>query len=407
MRIHLVSEHASPLAALGGADAGGQNVQVAEQARGLARLGHEVVVHTRRDAVDLPSVASTGAGFTVEHVPAGPPEPVPKDELLPYVDAFGRHLADRWARDRPDVVHAHFWMSGVASLAGAAGLDVPVVQTFHALGRVKRRNQGAKDTSPPEREETEAAIAREVDCVVATCSDEVAELAEMGVPRRRTAIVPCGIDLGKFTPDGPRAPRRDRPRLLSIGRLVERKGVDTAIEALRYVPDAELLVAGGPRLADWPDDPEVARLRAVARRSGVADRVDFLGPVDHDDAPALYRSADVVVSVPWYEPFGTVPLEAMACGVPPVVTAVGGHLDTVADGRTGLLVPPRDPQALADRLNALLARPTARAELGRAGVERVRSRYGWSGLVRDVEVVYRRVLAQRTASAPLPTGGRS
>lgn len=407
MRIDMVSEHASPLAALGGADAGGQNVQVAELATGLARRGYDVVVHTRRDSPTLPERVRTDEGFTVRHMAAGPPEPVPKDDLLPHMDAFAAQLAETWANSPPDLVHAHFWMSGLAAQRAAADLDVPVLQTFHALGRVKRREQGAKDTSPPRRIELEAQIARGADWVIATCTDEVDELAEMGVPPERTAVLPCGIDLDRFFPAAPREPRRGPQRILSIGRLVERKGVDVMIRAMRDLPDARLLIAGGPAEAEWADDPEVNRLRAVARQAGVADRTDFLGQVLHDDAPDLYRSVDVVASVPWYEPFGTVPLEAMACGVPVVVSAVGGHLDTVVDGRTGLHVPPHDPAATARAVGELLDRPGLRAELGTAGAHRVQARYGWERLVSEAEGIYHQVRSARSrpAVAAAPGGG--
>ncbi|MEB3371394.1 glycosyltransferase [Saccharopolyspora mangrovi] len=408
MRIDMVSEHASPLAALGGADAGGQNVQVAELATGLARRGHDVVVHTRRDSPTQSERVRTDEGFTVRHVAAGPPEPMPKDELLPHMDAFAAQLAETWASAPPDLVHAHFWMSGLAAQRGAAGLDVPLLQTFHALGRVKRREQGAKDTSPPQRIELEAQVARGADRVIATCTDEVGELAEMGVPPERTAILPCGIDVDRFCPAAPRQPKRGPARILSIGRLVERKGVDVVIRAMRDLPDARLLIAGGPREAEWADDPEVNRLQAVARQAGVADRTEFLGQVPHDDAPDLHRSVDVVASVPWYEPFGTVPLEAMACGVPVVVSAVGGHLDTVVDRRTGLHVPPHDPAATARAVRELLDRPGLRAELGTAGAQRVRARYGWDRLVGEAEDIYHQVRSaqsRRAAVAAAPGGG--
>ncbi|WP_066948000.1 glycosyltransferase [Microtetraspora fusca] len=381
MRIALISEHANPLAAIGGVDSGGQNVHVAALALALGERGHEVTVHTRRTAPDQPPAVEMAPGVTVDHVPAGPPESIPKDELPPYMPAFAEHLARRWAARPPDVAHAHFWMSGMATLTAAEPLGVPVVQTFHALGTVKRRWQGAADTSPPDRIAVERDVGRRATAVLATCTDEVRELRAMGVPEDRIAVVPCGVDLELFTPDGPAAPRDGRPRVLCVGRMVPRKGYDTVIRALSDVPEAELLIAG--------DEPEeVARLSGVAASCGLEDRVRLVGAVAHRDVPALMRSADVLVTVPWYEPFGMVPLEALACGVPVIASSVGGHLDTVAG--CGVLVPPRRPRALAAALRDLLARPDLRAALGEAGARRARTRYGWPQVAARTESVYRR-----------------
>ena len=395
MRIALVSEHASPLAAIGGVDAGGQNVHVAALAAGLAGRGHAVTVFTRRDAPGLPDVVELGDGVVVEHVPAGPPTEVPKDELLPHIPAFGSWLAARWARERFDVVHSHFWMSGLASLVAACQVGLPVVHTYHALGTVKRRHQGSRDTSPPQRLHIEEAVGRDAARIVATCSDEVAELLRMGVRRSSIRVVPCGVDVGHFRPDGPAARRGEhRYRLLTVSRLVERKGDDDVIRALADVPNAELVVAGGPDPGSLAVDPEVARLRAVAARAGVLDRLTFTGRVGREAMPALFRSADVVVCVPWYEPFGIVPLEAMACGVPVVASAVGGLTDTVVNGGTGTLVPPRRPDLLAQALRGLLADPRRRAGYGRAGVERARMRYDWDRIAADTQAVYEDVVAR-------------
>ncbi len=394
MKISLVSEHASPLAAIGGVDAGGQNVHVAALASGLAARGHDVTVHTRRDDVALPDEVVTQDGYRVRHVAAGPAENLPKDDLLRHMPEFASVLRREWATSRPDVVHAHFWMSGLASVA-AAGVGrggIAVVQTFHALGSVKRRHQGAADTSPPQRVELERSLCRTVRHVVATCSDEVFELRRLGLPRERVSVVPCGVDTGVFTPKGPVAARTDRPRLLVLGRLVERKGQDDAVRALAAVPDAELVVVGGPPADELHRDPEVQRLRAVAAEAGVADRLCFTGAVARADVPAWIRSADVVLAVPWYEPFGITPLEAMACGRPVVATAVGGLQDTVVDGTTGDLVPPRDPSRLGEALAALLADDARRAAYGAAGMRRARSRYRWARVVADTEAVYRQVL---------------
>jgi glycosyltransferase involved in cell wall biosynthesis len=282
-------------------------------------------------------------------------------------------------------------MSGLAAVAAAGAL--PVVQTFHALGSVKRRHQGAADTSPPQRVELERSLCRTVAHVVATCSDEVFELRRLGLARDRASIVPCGVDTSVFTPRGRVAPRSDRPRLLVLGRLVERKGQEDAVRALTRVTGAELVVVGGPTADRLDDDPEVRRLRAVAAEAGVADRLCFTGSVARADVPAWVRSADVVLAVPWYEPFGITPLEAMACGRPVVATAVGGLVDTVAEGVTGDLVPPRDPERLGATLAALLADDARRAAYGQAGVARARARYRWSRVVADTEAVYRQVLA--------------
>jgi glycosyltransferase involved in cell wall biosynthesis/phosphoheptose isomerase len=392
----MVSEHASPLAVLGGVDAGGQNVFVAALARELARRDNEVVVYTRRDDPRLPRRRPLCPGVEVEHVDAGAPEALAKDDLLPHMPEFARHLERAWGHWRPDVVHSHFWMSGHASLLAAAPLGLPVVHTFHALGAVKRRYQGGMDTSPPERLEIERRIARESDRVIATCSDEVFELLRLGAENERLTVIPCGVDLDLFGADGEAEERRsDLLRLLYVGRLVQRKGVGNVISALPQMPEVELIVAGGPERARLAEDPEARRLAELAREHGVADRVVLRGRVERERLPALMRSADAIVSVPWYEPFGIVPLEAMACGVPVIATAVGGMIDSVVDGRTGVHVPPRDPERLAEAASTLLADPARCRAYGEAGVARARRLYDWRRVGAQALDVYEEVIAHR------------
>nr|WP_304661114.1 glycosyltransferase [Arthrobacter sp. zg-Y844] len=403
----MVSEHASPLAALGGVDAGGQNVHVAALSVALAARGHTVQVYTRRDDPGLPDRVQVQDGLEVVHLTAGPALPLPKDDLLPYMGQLAGGVLADWGTEPPDVVHSHFWMSGLAALEAArsAGDEgVPVVHTFHALGTVKKRHQGAEDTSPPERAWLEPSVGRRADRVLATCSDEVFELKAIGVPGSRISIAPCGVDLSLFSSSGPAEPRGRRHRIAAVGRLVPRKGVDLAIRALALLrdeglEDVELLIVGGSSdSAGLESDPEARRLLALARSLDVADRVLLRGQVPREQMPAVLRSADAVVCAPWYEPFGIVPLEAMACGVPVVASAVGGLIDTVVHGRTGLHVPPRDPAALAAALSELLQNPRYARRLGVAGKQRASARYSWDRVALETEQAYQ--LALGTAARP-------
>ncbi|MEV4386621.1 glycosyltransferase [Micromonospora sp. NPDC049580] len=398
MRIAMISEHASPLAILGGEDAGGQNTHVAELSAALAAAGHEVRVYTRRDALDLPVTVRAPDGYDVVHVPAGPAEPVAKDALLPHMREFSRWLIERWRGGdwTPEVIHAHFWMSGLAALTAGRQTGVPVVQTYHALGTVKRRYQGVQDTSPARRISYERELGRSVDRVVAQCRDEVGELVRMGVPRSRMTVVPSGVNLASFSPLGPVADREPgRARILTVGRLVERKGFQTVVRAMALVPDAECVVVGGPPEGLLETDPYARRLRALAESCGVADRVHLVGAVPREEMGRWYRSADLLVAAPWYEPFGLTPLEAMACGVPVVGTAVGGIRDTVVDGTTGDLVPARDPNALAAAIQRLLDDRIRRFRYATAARERARSRYSWEATAERLAEVYGEVAAVR------------
>lgn len=283
-------------------------------------------------------------------------------------------------------------------MEAAAHVPVPVVQTFHALGTVKRRHNGSADGSPTQRVAEERRLAMRADHIVATCSDERRELQHLGAGLDRISVVPCGVDRMQFSPRGPVAPRGARPRLVAVSRLVRRKGLDDVVAALPAIEDAELLIAGGPPADQLAESSEAQRLRDTARRAGVANRVKLLGGVPQQEVPALLRSADVAVLVPWYEPFGIVPVEAMACGVPFIGSAVGGLLDTVRHGVTGYLVPPHEPLALARAARRLLDDDALRRRMGRAGAEHARA-YDWRSVAEATLDVYARVV--QTSSQPL------
>ncbi|GAB2641768.1 glycosyltransferase [Prescottella soli] len=402
MKIAMVSDYASPIAAPGGPDAGGQNVHVAALSAALVRHGHEVVVFTRRESESVPERLRAPEGYDVIHVSAGPVETIPKDDLLPHLRQFAHRVRDYFSHSEFDVVHSHFWTSGLtAGLAGRT-CHLPIVHTFHALGIVQKRYEGAGDTSPPERIPLECKVGRSVDAVVATSSDEVFELVRMGIPRSRIAVVPCGVDVDEFRPDGPRTRRSNRSRLTSVGRLVPRKGFDVAIRALAKLANTELVIAGGPTDGAVREDAEARRLSDLAARLGVAERLAMPGRVPRNLMPRLLRSTDVVVCSPWYEPFGIVPLEAMACSKPVVASAVGGLADTVVDGITGIHVPPRNSDALAHAVHTLLREPLRREQYGYAGRDRAVQRYAWDRIADETERIYRTVSGQLL---PHSTGG--
>ena len=387
----MISEHASPLAALGGEDSGGQNVYVAELARHLGEMGQRVDVFTRRDSAILPEVVPLERGVRVVHLPAGPAKSVPKDELFPFMGEF-RDAFYQFAKKESiayDLVHANFWMSGWVACEAKRDLGLPFAQTFHALGEIKKREQGAADTSPPERQAAEFRILEQANRVLATCPAEVEELTELyGADPTRLTLVPCGVDARKFRPvDQSKARKKlglpDGPTVVYVGRLVPRKGVETLVEAFALLPDpldARLVVVGGEPGVEV--SLEEGRLSALAEDLEVREKVTFTGSRPQKELRLHYGAADVAVTVPHYEPFGMTPLEAMACATPVVGSRVGGIKTSVADGETGYLIPPKDPETLADRLLRLLSDVALRDRMSRGARRRVKERYTWERVAR-------------------------
>ena len=240
----------------------------------------------------------------------------------------------------------------------------------------------------------EPAIGRSATAVVATNSAEVSDLADLGVHRSSIRVVPWGVDTDLFTPEGPVAKRNGRPRLLTPADLTQRKSLETLFRALTKVPGAELLVVGGPAEADLPKDDNYVKLAKFAATLGITDRVIFTGAVEYASMPPLLRSADLVISTCQYEPSGTTSLQAMACGTPVIAPPVGGHVDAVVDGTTGIIIPPDRPALLAQRIRQLLAHPMLIEAYGVAAVDRVRSRYSWDRIAGETLAVYDRVTAQ-------------
>jgi phosphoheptose isomerase len=406
-RIALISEHATPLGIFGGVDSGGQNVYVGQLAKHLAAIGYDVDVFTRRDSKDLPEVVDWQQGVRVIHVPAGPMVSIPKESLLPYMEEFTTFVI-HWCRTQVayDLIHANFWMSALVAANVKRSLGIPFVVTFHALGRVRRLHQGTADHFPDERFAIEDRVVQEADRIIAECPQDRDDLLRLyQANSERIRIIPCGFDPTEFWAIGKIRARLtlglppDEPIILQLGRMVPRKGVDNVLRAFAYLQKnglqaARLLIVGGE--SESPDvqlTPEIGRLQAIAEELGVAAQVTFVGRKGREILKYYYSAADVFVTTPWYEPFGITPIEAMACGTPVIGADVGGVKFTVKDGETGYLVPPHEPEILAERLAHLLNHPQLMSLFGRQAIRRSLEHFTWQKVTSAVAAVYEEVLS--------------
>jgi glycosyltransferase involved in cell wall biosynthesis len=402
MKIALVARHATAPAMQSDQYAAEQAAHVTGLGLALAAQGHNVVIYARKSARGLPDRQTLAPRLTERYIKAGPPAPVAAEQLPQHVAEIGRYLATRWKKDTPDVVHAHHWTSGLAALLAARELPVPVVQSFGSLGLAEQRH-GRPGTADNTRIRMEACIARTVNAVLAQTSDEVSDLASLGIPGMRVRIVPCGVDTSRFSPDGPAARRHAELRLLHVGSLADHQGIHKLLRIMPELPTAELVIAGGPDPDKLDSDLACKRLGKLAAGLGVADRITFTGHVAGKNLPALMRSADIFVSGASYEPYGGAAISAMACGKPVVANAVGAYADAVIDGTTGLLLPPSRPDLLLKRLRELLATPMKLTGFGIAAADRARSRYSWERIADETAAAYQRCL---TDSSGQPAGAQ-
>jgi D-inositol-3-phosphate glycosyltransferase len=405
LNIALVSEHASPLAAPGSVDCGGQNVYVAHLALELARLGYKVDVFSRRESTVQKEVVQWQPNIRVINVPAGPAHYIPKEKILGYMPAFAQFMIDFVHREKLsyDVVHANFFMSGLVAQQVKDALGIPYVITFHALGLIRRISQGAADGFPAERVDIEKHLMQDADRVIAECPQDRLDMERhYGASRSRIDIVPCGFDPQEFRPI--RSASRKKLEIgknefvvLQLGRMVPRKGVDNVIESMAVLRDrhgirARLLVVGGHAPdGQLQDCPELARLMALTEKLGLQEQVVFTGQKAREELSHYYSAADVFVTTPWYEPFGITPLEAMACATPVIGAAVGGIKTTVQEGVTGYLVPPKNPDALAERLALLHDDPEHARQLGEAGCRHAHQFYTWESVAKRIAAIYEKV----------------
>ncbi len=402
MRIALVAaRHMTPVCDDGTGEAG-EDIQLRELSRRLADEGHDVSVYAPSPGNSVTRSGPDGwqrSGVRVEYIQtAGQPGAV---DVLSEVPAFSGPLGERWSKDRPDVAHAMHWTSGLAALAAARDLQIPVVQSFHSLGVAERRHRVIPQAADTQRMRLRPAIGRTASAVLAGSADVQSDLTRLGVPRRCIKVVPCGVDTSEFAPEGPAAARGDRARLVTVTGLREHElgSLVTLLRALAKVPGAELLIAGGPEREELGSNPVRRRLGMLADSLGVADQVEFTSQLGRSALPPLLRSADLFVTASEYDPSGMTCVHAMACGVPVVASAVGGQVDAVVDGTTGLLVPPGNPALLAHRIRQLLAHPMLRDAFSVAAADRAVHRYSWDRIAQETLAAYDSVVGAVSVAA--------
>ena len=413
-RVAMLSMHTSPLAPLGGRETGGMNVYVREVAARLAALGVAVDVFTRRASASEPEVtpfARSGdalsrdarGGARLIAVTAGPKSRIEKEEMPGLTETFAEGVEAFRAREglRYDVIYSNYWLSAAAGAILASHCGVPHAAMFHTLAEVKLRAR-ASESEPPARIEAERHLVHDLDRIVAATEHERRLLTQIyRVPAERVAVIPLGVDLEQFTP-GARDEARarlgvplDERLLLAVGRIEPLKGLDILIRALAQLNErqpAVLAIIGGDERAA----ADIGRLRALAEELGVGDAVRFLGSRPHEALPDYYRAADVVVVPSFYESFGLVAVEAMACGVPVVASRVGGLASTVADGRTGYLIAWRCPEPFAEKIEVLLRNEPLRRALGAGAAERMRA-YSWDVVAAAVGALLGALAAEGSA----------
>jgi D-inositol-3-phosphate glycosyltransferase len=405
-KIAFISEHASPLATLGGVDSGGQNVYVGELARHLTSLEYQVDIFTRWDNERLPQVIAWTTDVRVVHVKAGPCAVIEKEQLLPFMDEFTENMIQFIQHEKIayHLIHANFFMSGLVASNLKRILNLPFVITFHALGHVRKIYQKDNDRFPAERLEIEERLVRDADFVIAECPQDKADLLQYySADEKKISVIPCGFNTQEFYPIDKQLARMllqidgAENIILQLGRMVPRKGVDNVIRALARLKKTDLsvklLIVGGE--TDEPDpsmNPELQRLQQIADEENVSDLIIFAGRKKRDILKYYYSAADIFITTPWYEPFGITPLEAMACGTAVIGSNVGGIKFTVADGKTGFLVRPEDPDALAGKIYELLSDSATLETIKANAVRRANLHFTWNKVAKLTSTLYEKVI---------------
>ncbi|HBI17655.1 MAG: Glycosyl transferase, group 1 [Candidatus Moranbacteria bacterium GW2011_GWF2_34_56] len=411
MRILIISDHADPLAEIGSREAGGQNIYVFYLTRFLCKLGIAVDVYTRWDKKNKREVIKYNCNLRVIRVKAGPKRYMPRDNFLSVIDEFADNVLKRIEKEgiNYDVVHTNYWFSGLIGLKISKKIKRPMVHVYHSIGQIrfdslkKLKIQDSVSDFFGKRKIAEKKIAQRATRIIATSPVEkriVNKLFE--IPNQKIDVITIGVDTNVFNPIKKEKSRkflRDDEKekiLLYVGRIEWRKGIGTLIYAFKNVtlkyPNSKLYIIGGGKgsAAKELEKVECEHLSKIAKELDVEDRVVFLGAKNQKILKKYYSAADVCIVPSYYEPFGIVPLESMACGTPVVASRTGGLQFSVKDGKTGSLAKPRDYNDLAQKINIVLK--NGKNFYKDNCVERVAKHFNWIKISQQYEKYFNKLI---------------
>lgn len=414
-RILMISDHSDPLAKIGGEEAGGQNVYVRELSNQLIKRGYEVDIFTRWSNPKAPQTEKSKSGFRVIRIQCGEAGPMPKEQIIDHVDEFISGIKKYITKKNHcyDVIHSHYWMSGVIGLELRKWLNIPLLHTFHSLGKVKHRSVGSDIRGAELREGEEKQIVEKADRIIATCPEERKQLMRLyKASPDKIIIIPVGVSRSRFYAHKKTVARRkvgcgpDDNVILFVGRLAPQKGLNFLLNALAILlndlPVSEkektkLVIAGGSgnrKKMPAQEKKQFEVIQRLIKNLGLENNTQLAGRVPNRFLPWYYSAADICVVPSRYEPFGIVPLESMACGTPLVVSRVGGLQYTVQNLKTGFHARAKDMYDFAYKMRLMLENPKLRKEFGNNGAERIREEFAWEIIGDRIIKTYNSLLHQ-------------
>jgi len=361
LKIAMISVHSCPVGKLGGRDTGGMNVYIVELARQLGRRGHLVDIYTRVHQPRHEQIVSLGQNVRLIHLKTGSNEEIPKIDIYSYLQNFTCEVENfrKFENSHYDLIHSHYWLSGLVGKQLQTSWHLPHVVMFHTLGAIKNSIGIGKD-EPELRIAGEQEVVDNCQCIIAATETEKRDLIQhYSASPQKIDIVPCGVNLNLFKPINKEIARKELNLdgdkvILFIGRIEPLKGIDQMLRALTYITDKETLrvmIVGG----DEHSQDMVHTLQKMARELHIEEHVSFIGAAAQERLPLFYSAADICVIPSYYESFGMVALESLACGTPLVATDVGDMRHIIRSNEAGRIASDNSPRQLASKISELLS----------------------------------------------------